>query len=197
MSEIKQTTVKRRDVLKGAAAIAGAVALESSAIGQMLSSTTTISVAYIDGTRLVPADRLAKGDSSLEQVLLSVEGHGKGTLHEIGAIFDVTTAKGTKPYRFKAWEPGCVKSQFSMPAKSGLKLDVAQKTGKKTATSSLPMAPSSAKGYKLKEGTYVIAAGNVNWNSYRYEANDANGPVLSANGRPTSLGYVLLTVERT
>lgn len=195
MSEINQTTVKRRDVLRGAAAIAGAVALESSAIGQVLSSTTTISVAYFDGTRLVPADRLAKGDS-LEQVLLSIEGHGKGALHEIGAIFDVKTSKGLKPYRFKAWEPGSVKSQFSMPAKSGLKLDVAQKTGKKTATNALPMAANAAKGYKLKEGTYVIAAGNVNWSSYRFEADDANGPVLSANGRPTSLGYVLLTVER-
>lgn len=199
MSETKHLTIKRRDVLKGAAALAGAVALENSAIAQVLSSTATISVAYFDGTRLVSVEKLAKGDATLEKVLISIESHGKGALHELSAMFDVPVAKGTKQFPYKAWEPSSVKSQFLMPvsARDGIRLSVTQKTAKSTATTPLQLLSNSAKGGKLKEGTYVIAAGNVNWNSYRFEADDINGPLLGAGGRPTSLGYVLLTVERT
>lgn len=199
MSDTQTKSIKRRDVLKGAAALAGAVALENSAVAQVLGSTATISVAYFDGTRLIPADRLPKGDGSLEQVVVSMKGHNKGQLHGIDAQFEVRQAKGSKLYPYKAWEPGSVASEFVMPvsAKNGVRLSVSQRTTKSTATVPLQLQVGTAKGAKLREGTYVIVAGNINWNGYRFEQDDPNGPVLSAGGRPTSLGYVLLDIQRS
>lgn len=199
MSDSLNPNLDRRTFIRGAATAVGATAIAGSGIASNLALTApVISVAYFDGKRLIPIDRMPAADRTLRRVEVTLQGFGKGKMRRITANFPVRTPKGVKPHPFHAWSTGGFTSKFEMPvdSKNGLSLSVAQGTAKAETATALTLGVGSAKGAKLREGMYIIAAGPVNWASYRFEADDVNGPLLAAGGRPTSLQYTVLTIGR-
>lgn len=197
MSDSLNPTLDRRAFIRGTAGVVGAGVLAQSGLAA-LATTGVVSVAYFDGKRLIPADNMSAGDASIQRVTITLDARGKGALRGVNANFPVRVKQSTRKYAFRAWAAGGVRRKFEMPvdAKTGIGFTMTQGSAKAEQKTDLQLSLGRSAGPKLREGTYVIAAGKVNWNSYRFEEEQENGPLLAAGGRPTSLQYVVLTVER-
>jgi len=199
MSDLLNPNLDRRTFVKGAAtAVAGTALAGSSVASQFLNEVPVVSVAYFDGHRLIPVEKILSGDRSLDRLEVTIESKGKGSLRGINVNFPVTAGNGVKPYPFRAWESGGLTRKFEVPVdpKTGVSLTVLQGTPKAETALTFNLGLGTAKGAKLREGTYVVAAGRVNWSNFRFEAEDPNGPVLDAGAKPTNLQYALITIGR-
>lgn len=186
MSETLNPTVNRRAFLRGTAVVAGAGVLSSSGLAFM-ADAAVVSVAFIEGDRLIPANWLAS-EPAFDRAELTIEAIGEGVLRGLTANFPIKSRTGSRSIApFNAWVASGGRARFEMPVgRNGISLTISQSAG----TTSLPIGPGNP--IKMREGTYVIAAGNVNWRGLRVE----NGQILGAGGAPSTLPHLRLSIAR-
>ncbi len=176
MSNSKESSIPRRDVLRGAMGVVGASVLgvPAAAFGQGIgTSKKPVSVAFWDGIVLVSADKLSSGDVSLENVRISLSGHG--AVSSIQAIDAMMPVQGASPIAFHAWTAppaGGSRSTFMSPVDSkGMVTLSVQLSSKVSVAARLSVGKDAA--FKLREGIYVLAAGDVNWGQFNFTPNAA------------------------
>lgn len=193
MSDNLNPNLDRRTFLRGATTVIGASALAQSGLVSAVATEGVISVAFVDGERLIPAQWLVKSSVPMEKVEIKVTGRGKGELTSLKANFLVRFQTTARRYPFFAWVAGGGRGHFEMPVdkKTGLNFTLSQGKGKSEATTELQLG-STTGGFVLREGTYLIAAGKVDWKGLRMES----GAIVGAGGQPVNLQYVRLSIAR-
>ena len=192
MSDTLNPNIDRRSFIRGTSSFLGAAALSSSGISSLLPKPSEISVAFVEGDRLVSAEQVRGAAVPFERAQLTVSSMGKGSLSCVKAHFEVLTKTTARRFPFLAWVNGGARTRFEMPVglKTGLNLSVVQKTRMGEETTDLQFGPASK--FKLNEGTYVIAPGKVNWSTLRV----ASGALVGVSGTPAALQHVFVTVDR-
>lgn len=202
MSEIETSMIPRRTFLRGAAGVVGAGVLGASpAIAGALQLSggvaPTVSIAYWDGKKFIPAERLPRGDAGLHSISVSLVGYGKpGNLIGLDTYNPIKVGAKMQNVSFMAWSAslrGGSRTKFVMPVQPGSGIRLAAKTisGKERFSSDVQLSNGTASAPKLREGTYVITASPISWGVHTLDLTHPENPLV---GPPVQ--YVLLTVER-
>lgn len=202
--------IARRDLFRGTATLLGGAALglaphlvfgqglkPSPAPSVPVAPSQPTSVGFWDGQKFVSADSLAVGDVTLEHVRLTVSSGSGGGLKAIEANALVPTGKAIQKAPFTLWTAppnGAAKTSSVVPTSVGEGLSLNTFAG--TTKQVLTLRTDSAAGPKLREGTYVIAQGRVDWSSLSL---NAAGELVSGGvtGRPVTSPHVLIAVQRS
>jgi hypothetical protein len=202
--------IARRDLFRGTASLLGGAALglaptfglaqgvkAGPAPSAPVAPTQPMSIGYWDGVRFVAAESVAAGDVTLEHVRLTVTSSQGGGLRAIEANGLVPTGKSIQKVPFTLWAApptGATKTSAVVPTSvgEGLSLNAFIGSGKQVLT----LRTDRSAGPKLREGTYVIAQGRVDWASLSL---NARGELVSggAAGRPVASPHVLIAVQRS
>jgi hypothetical protein len=198
-------TIPRRTFLRGAAGLLGATALgiPSSALSApmaFVASDLTFAVMYWNGSAFVPAQDLSSGDQSLGSVQVTLHGFGtQGEIRWIDLVPLVRTPKGTQESAFYAWTAppnGLAKTRCTMPVDLIAGLHLSTRVVVDTAVEDIltPFTISSAKGPKLREGSYVLCAAKVSWKGLELRP---DGQVVNRlDQSPVAFQYVVASFAR-
>jgi hypothetical protein len=203
----------RREFLRGAAVLAGSLALgwKSPAEAATKAHTTGASLAFWDGRRIVRASRIQASADSLNGRGARVIIHGHSVpagqascaIRGINAHFTAEQENSTISVPFHAWSASyhtSHKAAFTMPvdADRGLLFSV-EHAGKTAAEERFTLSASGNTGdTALRPGTYIVAAGQPNWAGCRLIEDDGRQTLVrTALGaaRPADFEYVLITVS--
>ena len=210
MTELEPTSRPRREFLRNAAGVAGALALgweaeraEAASQQSEGQAEPTLAVAYWDGTRLIDAKHLASGEAALihSGVRLRVNSHAGGeALRALNAYY-LTEGNAHVPYH--AWKQsalGHTSARFTMPVTGGdgillsARHDSTETFGRLHTDGSLGQP-------KLRAGLYVLAVGLTNWAGCHFDpqALAIGAPPLTCRTLsgfvPARFGYRVLSVE--
>jgi len=208
--------IHRRQFLLGAAGILGALAAADNLISadaetrqpgaSIPPGSTGLSIAHFDGSRLRTADRLEAGNAAFlgttaKLTIAGFERRGK-SLTAIDLHYRVPTASG------KNWIPHLAWTRTTKPISSVARVPVTEEGIRFSVhhhgIEQLCTLTTGDKlgAVKLKQGTYVIAAGNPMWGLYYFEpSNTSFGPgrllKRSPSGlNPVTFDYVTIHVEQ-
>lgn len=202
----------RRDFLRGAAVLAGSLALGwKSAEATADSHAAGASLVFWNGTRIAHPARIAPAADALIRTGARVTIHGHAIpagqmsplLRGINAHYSVEHENSRISVPFYAWNASChtnQKTAFTMPveADQGLRLSVEYAANGGSEEHFFLSAAQSSGSTSLCPGTYVVAPGQPSWIGCR---------LIEENGRPklvrTALGatrsvdfeYILITVS--
>jgi len=203
MKDIGSVNLGRRDLLKGALAIAGAAlfGIETPAAADT-SSTTSISywngVTFVNPVTLAPEAYLDATGAHFTVGGHFLPGDTSGTLAALTAYCSVAGASGSSEIPFYAWankqsSTHAGKFFLSVSAQSGLVFSVGIGNASGTQEYYYLTTNSSVSGPKLRKGTYVIAVGSPLWAGYALH----DGCIVNrGTGRPdSSFEYILLSVS--
>jgi hypothetical protein len=210
MTDTRDDLLPRREFLRRSARLVSATAAALNAHASLAatpqSDTTTtpaLSLAFWDGARLIPADRLPSGDATLGRngVRLVVRAMriDARRLTALDAHYFVSLDGSDAHFPYHAWAAnphGPAHAAFTMPvAPDGTVRLSAHHAGEETrlplTTGTLLDAP------KLRAGCYVLALGVSNWGAYQFRA-DADLPLVRrtlSGFVPASLEYLVLSVS--
>jgi len=191
MTDRLNPKMRRRDFLRGSATLVGASVVGAGAEA-LAPAKVTLAVAYVDGQRLVSADRLSSADQGLRAVTVTVTVYDqRASLKAIDAIFPVKAGRDVRPTPYFAYTAGGVrKVRFTMPVEDGLEFAVRLPNG----AAPLRLVTSGV-GRKLREGTYVIAEGSPVWGATRVDRTDDEHPLRTGDGSPVPFSFALIDVE--
>ena len=206
MTELEPNSFPRREFLRGALGVAGAVALgleTSYAQAEAPQATSMLSVAYWNGTRLIDARYLVSGDAALNRAgaRLRVTGHAGGeALRAIHAHYPVAMNGAETHAPYHAWTrnaQGNVGTRFTLPVtpNAGVLLSALHddhETFVRLRTDKTVGQP------KLKTGLYVLALGQTDWNGCHLDLDAPGGPLSRrtlSGFVPVKFGYRLISVE--
>jgi len=196
MSNSFDPQLHRRDFLR-AAGLLGAATLGGGALASDLftSGDRQVTLAYFDGTTLIPVERIPAGDAQMEAARITVYHHGgSGSIKTLDALFRVPGLKGgLVEAPFTAWvQGGTTRTRFEMPVVDhGLSLRVNQ-----ASSSTSYLLHTIGAGPKLVAGTYVLVGGGISLKGYRFEPENIGGPLFLPGGAPVTAQYLVLTFER-
>lgn len=186
----RSTSIARRDLFRGAAALLGGSALGLvPTLAEAAPKAAPLSLGYWNGARFVAAESLVSGDSTLDRVRLTLTSAGGGGFDALEAH---APARGRERVPFILWvspPAGIVRSRAKVATEfdGSLVLGVNVKGEKRRE---VHLAAGRSAGPKLREGTYVLAPESDDWASFRL---DENGQIVQ---RRTSTPHVVIVVER-
>lgn len=191
MTDRLNPKMHRRAFLRGSATIVGASVVGAGAEA-LAPAKVTLAVAFVDGNRLVNADRLASADQGLKTVTVTITVFdSRASLKAIDAIFPVKAGSAIRPTPYYAYTAGgAQRVRFTMPVDSGIEFSVRLPNG----AAPLRLVTSGV-GRKLREGTYVLAEGSPTWGVVRVDRNDEEHPLRTGDGRPVPFSFALLDIE--
>jgi hypothetical protein len=203
----------RRDFLRGAAVLAGSLALgwKSTAEAMACDRSAGASLVFWNGSRIAHPARIAASADALIRTGARVTIHGHAVpagqtsslLRGINAHYSVEHENSKISVPFYAWTASChtnQKTAFTMPieADHGLRLSVehaAKDAPEEHFFLSAARRPGSA---SLRPGTYVLAVGQPNWvGCHLIEEDGRRKLVRTALGatQPVDFEYVLITIS--
>lgn len=206
-------TMGRRDFLRGAAVLAGSLALgwKSKAEAAADSHAAGASLVFWNGTRIAHPARIAASADTLIRTGARVTIHGhvvpagqtSPLLRGIKAHYSVEHENSRISVPFYAWNASChtnQKTAFTMPveADQGLCLSVEHAAKDVPEEHFFLAAARNSGSASLRPGTYVVAAGRPNWIGCRLIEEDGHPKLVrTALGatRPVDFEYVLITVS--
>lgn len=167
--------------------------LGASRVAEALAPSPAVSIAFWDGTRLIPSGSLKAGDPTLTRVLLKFSTNGRpGAIRSFLARFQVG-ANASRQSSFRFWvATGAPAARFEMPVRdSG---DLGFTTEQDLGPAPFRLITGTGANGKLREGTYVIVPGIVDWKTFEYRPGE---PIRLWNlGKPNSTQVFFLEVER-
>lgn len=190
----------RRQFLKNSAGLTGMALLSlspASAIARVMRSGATIKLAYWNGARLVPAESLPGGDSSLESVQISVRGFGSpGTLDSIELHVLLEKQENAPFIAWVAPPQGNARTRFiaAVHPQQGLVFEVVDT--RKTRTN-FALTTTGGVGPKLVEGTYVLLPAGTNLSSLRFTPERPDGPLVALGLSRAPTQYVIMKIVRS
>lgn len=208
MAKLVDSKLPRRSFLTGAASLVGATVMGLPKLaraddgGRGNLKKSPVSIGFWDGSRFVSADRLEAGDATLGSVRLDMRGYGSGSvLGSISVSSWASTSTGNGWAPFLAWQAppqGCGKARFVMPVDTthGLRISTQEVSGGAASVTDINLIAGTGSGPKIQAGTYVVAVGRVNWDSYHLDTSAAGGPVVAMLGAPALPHYVVVNLTR-
>ena len=203
-----QSKLPRREFLRGAVGVVGASVLGArtafaggpASVGPNPQPGTGLSIAYWDGTSLTPAEKLAYGDSSLSNIEFTVRGYGDGSA--ILGLDTIFTVSGS-PLPFPTWTAppqGVNKVAILVPLDPVKGLHLTSHVAGQSGSASIDTFFSFGgdRNPKLREGSYVVVAGAIDWNAYHFDPTNEQSPLSPVyTGKLAPMPpYLVLTVER-
>lgn len=211
MTDTRDDLLPRREFLRRSACLVGATAVALNTRNGLAATpqsgntaTPALSLAFWDGTRLIPADRLPAGDPVLcrtgaHLVVRAMPAPGVRRLTALDAhyLISLDGSDTHVPYHVWAANPhGPAHAVFTMPvAPDGTVRLSARHDGEETGLS-LTTGPSPDTP-KLRAGHYVLAPGVANWGAYQFQA-EADLPLVRrtlSGFAPASLEYLVLSIS--
>lgn len=203
MEKSQETSLTRRTVLQGAAALAGTGALGMSPVSGLANvlktngekaETLPVTFYYWNEDQLVPATNMLTSDKSLR--------HVKVTLHEpvptnflshVDLLTQIQTEEGTVSLPHFFWTAGG--NSHSVQAHQYVAEGLSMSLHQGEASSQVTIGNSTLFGIKLNVGTYILAPNSSRLNG-AVLSERRNMPVLMKGEDEVTEPYLVLTIEK-